>query len=237
MALVLHNTMDRPLGQFDSLDAQVSLWKGGEIACWATTPYGASATDKAAADVLDDGYAPVGGTPVRPVVTIASTNSSAGAGAPPLFLADDGTNHYGTLFGVVVGATAGQTSFGPGGGTNLGPNTATGSGKVTLWHMAGLYGVTLDAVDSTSGTGLVTNNTGLTVGTPLQYTSLGLLTPATTLTTKVGYFSEFQTTGSFVTSQQFMVAALNSPSGDVTSLQQQSFYQAVFYFLGSAAIV
>jgi hypothetical protein len=38
-----------------------------------------------------------------------------------------------------------------------------------------------------------------------------------------------------VTTQQFMVAALNSPSGDVTSLAQQTFFQAIFYFLGPAA--
>lgn len=239
MALVLHNTMDRPFGQFDSLDASVGLYKGGECVSFASvTTAAAGGTDLATADVNDDGYVP-GSPGKRPAITFAGSASAVTTGNP-IFLSDDGLSHYGTLFGVVVGATAGQTSFGPGGGTNLGPNTDTGSGKVTCWAQAGLYGTTLDAVDLTASTGLIPGGTNATVGHALYYTVAGLLTPTIASSPGgagpvVGYFTEFQTTGSFVTSQQFMVAALNSPSGDVTSLQQETLYQAVYYFLGPAA--
>lgn|ERR1019366_5031782 len=229
MALILHNTMDRPFGQFDSLDGNV--YKGGEVVTWTAVVSGASATDLASADVVDDGYVP-GSSAHRTAITFASSSSSA-----PLFLADDGTANYGVLFGVVVGSTAGQVSYAPGKGTSLGPSTITGSGKVTCWGQAGLYGVTLDACDGTTG-GLLPSNTALAVGTALYYTSAGLLTPVANKVSggpAVGYLSEFQTTGSMVTTQQFMVAALNSPSGDVTSLAQQTFFQAIFYFLGPAA--
>ena len=234
MALVLHNTMDRPFGQFDSLDASAGSYKGGEVVCLTHVVAGASATDEATADVIEDGYVPAAGSPVRPAIDFARTSTSG----PPLFLSDDGTAHYGTLFGVVIGAVAGQTSYGPGGGTNLGPNTDTGSGKVTCWWQSGLYGVTLDAVDTTAGSGLLPSNGSMSVGKPLYYTSVGLLTPNAAAVAScpiVGYFSEFQTTGALVTSQQFMVAALNSPSGDVTSIQQETFYQAVFFWVGPSA--
>ncbi len=63
------------------------------------------------------------------------------------------------------------------GGAVLGPHTATGSGKITVWHMPGLYSVSLDAADTSSSTGLTTTNATLTVGDALYATSAGLLTP------------------------------------------------------------
>jgi hypothetical protein len=223
MALFPKNGQDRPFGQFDLLDA--TMPKGGEVMTLVAVST-APGTDKAAADVLDDGYVP-DTSAVRPAASFATTGPLT-----PLFLADDGTAGYGVLFGVVVGAVAGQTSYGPGGGTNLGPPTFTGSGKCTLVCSPGLYGVSLDAVDTTAG-GLIPSNTALTVGTALYYTSAGLLTTTANKVsgaTQVGNLSEFETTGSMVTTQQFMVAALNSPSGDVSSLMQEQFYQAVFYW-------
>src|ERR1019366_5871556 len=153
MALILHNTQDRPFGQFDSLDSTTGHYKGGEIVTWThvATP-AAGGTDLATADVLQDGYVP-GAAATRTAVTFASSATDA-----PLFLSDDGCAHYGVLFGVVLGANVGRVSYGPGGGTNLGPPTDVASGKVTCWAQSGLYGVTLDAVDITPNTGLIPSN-------------------------------------------------------------------------------
>jgi hypothetical protein len=238
MALILKNTMDRPFGQFDLLDATYKTGvRGGEVMTWTsvTEPSGGG-TDEASADVNEDGYAY---NKTRPAVTFATS-----ATAFPLFLSDDGGISgpgYGTLLGAVVGGQVGQQANGPFSytGAVLGPGTWAGSGKCTLWNQAGLYGATLDAVD-TATNGVVPTNTNCTVGAALSYTSVGLLTPNVggnkiSAAPVVAYMTEFQTTGSLVTSQQFMVAALNSPSGDVSSLVQQTFYQVEFYFLGPAA--
>jgi hypothetical protein len=229
MALILLNAGREPLGEFDGLDSQYLNFKGGEVCTWTAVTLGA---DLASADVNDDGY--VGVSPMqRPAVTYTLTATSA-----PLFLADDGNSpNYGTLFGQVVGGVAGQIATG---GAILGPPTATGSGKITLWDKQGLYGVTLDAVD-TAATGLVPTNSALTVGTALTYTATGQLTPNRSVNSIngtgsnspiVGYLSEFQTNGSLVTTPQSLVAALNSPSSDVSSLQQEKFFMAVFSFVG-----
>jgi hypothetical protein len=225
MALVLLNAGREPLGQFDALDSQLTGFLGGEVVTWGSVATPGS--DLASADVFEDGY--VGTTnKTRPVIQRASTSSSA-----PLFLSDDGVAHYGTLFGTIVGGTAGQVISG---GAVLGPSTATGSGKITCWDKQGLYGVTLDAVD-TAATGLVPSNASLAVGTHLTYTSSGLLTPvgsanAVSGAPVVGYLSEFSTNGSLVTTPQSLTNALNSPSGDVSSLVQETFYMAVFSFVG-----
>jgi len=77
-------------------------------------------------------------------------------------------------------ALLGQTAYGPNStvpaGASLGPHTATGSGKITLWATPGLFGVTLDAVQGGSG-GLSPSNASLPVGTALTYTATGQLTP------------------------------------------------------------
>ena len=238
MALMLKNTMDRPFGQFDLLDATYKAGvRGGEVMTWVSvTDLAGGGTDEASADVNEDGYAY---NKTRPAVTFA------GATSIPLFLSDDGGLSgpgYGTLLGAVVGGQVGQQANGPFSysGAVLGPGTWVGSGKCTLWGQAGLYGVTLDAVDTTASTGLIPTNSSATVGAALSYTSGALLTlnsggNKVSGAPVVGYMTEFQTTGSLVTSQQFMVAALNSPSGDVSSLVQQTFYQVEFYFLGPAA--
>jgi len=212
--------------------------------------------DKAAYDSFD-GYVN-GGSNVfyRPVVTrlwngtnlpadgYTAVTASAPVGAAtgrPLMLADDGITGYGTLFGTVVGGTVGQVSYGPNSvvasANLLGPHTATGSGKVTCWDKPGLYAVSLDAVDTTASTGLVpTNVTTATVGVALGFTSLGLLTPSgsaqdiTHGLVSVGHFVEFNTNGSLVTTPNFLVAALNSPSGNVSSLGPRSFAFATIYF-------
>ena len=89
----------------------------------------------------------------RPIVT--TTFGTVAATDGPFYLTDDGTasngsppsSGYGTLFGSLVGGNVGQVVTG---GTLLGPHTAAGSGKITLWMNPGLYGVSLDALDVTN---------------------------------------------------------------------------------------
>jgi len=61
-------------------------------------------SDVAAADI-QDGYTGTS-SKTRPAVTF-----TLGGSSKPLFLADDGTKGYGTLFGVVVGGTAGSNGI------------------------------------------------------------------------------------------------------------------------------
>lgn len=228
MALLPVNTLGNPLGQYDGLDSQVLNLKGGEVVTFTSVVNSGAAADKAAKDSFD-GYALPSNVQKRPVVTNTLTSTSR-----PLMLADDGTTGYGTLFGTVVGGTVGQVATG---GANLGPHTATASGKVTCWYQAGVYKVTLDACD-TAATGLVPTNTNLDAGTALVYTSAGLLTPSGSVSAvggapTVGRFIEFETNGSLVNTPNKLVAALNSPSGNVTSLGTNwAFTVATFYWVG-----
>lgn len=211
-----------PLGQFDGVDASASALKGGEVVGFTQLSYTAT-TDKSAAD-LSDGYV---GTTVKYRPALTSTLTS---GMRPLMLADEGTRHYGTLFGEVVGGATGQVVSG---GAQLGPHTTTGSGKVTVWDKPGLYAVTLDAVDTTASTGLAPTNSSLSVGAALYATSAGLLTPnvsAAFESVVVARFIEFSTDGSLVTSKVSQVSALNSPTGGAA--QQLGFTQAVIHFQG-----
>lgn len=195
MALVLLGNNGNPFGQFDGYDALSSTMLGGEVATLVSYD-SAVATDKHAKDI-DDGYVVQGPSTnlnVRPIVTTV-----VGSASRPLFLTDDGTANYGTLFGTLVGGNSGQTVSG---GTVLGPSTMSGSGKVTLWANPGLYGITMDAVN-TAGDGLVTTNNALTVGTAIRYlTANGKLTPTGSSgasTTTVGTLVEFSTGDTLVT--------------------------------------
>jgi hypothetical protein len=228
MALKLLQPGVQPLGQFDGLDTEVLTLKGGEVVSFASV-VATTATDKAAADAFD-GYV---WSASRAVVTrnLATT-------ARPLMLADDGIAGYGTLFGTVVGGTVGQVSTG---GAVLGPHTATGSGKVTCWDKPGLYAVSLDAVDPSTTDG-VQPTYALATGTALTFAptgaaaaSRGLLTPVgSTLaggnTVVVARFVEFTTNGSLVNTPNYLVAALNSPSGSVSSAGPKQFSFAVIHF-------
>jgi hypothetical protein len=232
MALILLQAGVQPLGQFDGYTGETLNFKGGEICTWATMPWPA-----AGAQDVNDGYLnPTGLGKLVPGVSRATLTGTS----KPLFLSDDGLLHYGTLFGTVVGGSVGSVSFGPNSSVPtadlLGPSTATGSGKITLWDKPGMYAVTLDAVDTTN---LVPTNGALTVGSALSYTSTGLLTPvANSLTSGSGFavarLAEFSTNGSYVTTPNSLVAALNSPSGDVSSLQTLAFTQVVIWYAGAA---
>lgn len=206
----------QPLGQFDGLDSELTTFKGGEVCTFTSVATKSTGgTDKAAADVIDDGYS---GTTskTRPAVTL-----TLASGVRPLFLADDGNSGYGTLMGTVVGGTAGSISSG---GAVLGPHTATGSGKITLWDKPGLYAVSLDAADTTGGSGLTADNAALNAGDPLYATTAGLLTPnsgAAFEALVVGRFVEFTTNSG---------ALVNTPDYLVDSLPVNKFTEAVFHF-------
>lgn len=195
MALKPLNPRHEPYGVFDAKDSDVTAFKGGEV---VTFDYVAvSGTDKSAKDTADGYVSDTSKT--RPVVTKSLTS-----GRRLLFLADEGVVGYGTLFGVAVGGTAGQDQT----GVSLGVHTGYASGKVTCWDGPGLYAVTLDAVDTNSGTGLVKTNGSLAGGAALYATSAGLLTPTVGSAFEsyvVGRFIEFTTNGSFVTTPSDLV--------------------------------
>ena len=220
MALQPLNGMTNPLGQFDGLDALLTTVKGGEVVTF--TYVSTTGTDTAAADVIDDGY--VGfSAPTRPAVT-----SMLAHGNRPLFLVDDGIKHYGTLFGTVVGATCGKNVT----GTQIGPHTATGSGKLTLWGQPGMYAVSLDAVDTDNVIGLNPNNPTLAGGDKLYARSTGLLTPDISFafeSVAVARFIEFSTSlDTLVNTPKYLIQANNSPTG--TSGNGKSFDWAIIYF-------
>lgn len=221
MALKLVNQAGNALGQFDGKDDEVLTLKGGEVVTFGSVAL--TAGDKSAADSLD-GYVNPSGTAKRPFVTKTLVSTSR-----PLMLADDGVSGYGTLFGTVVGGTVGQVAYGlnsvVAAANKLGPHTATASGKVTCWHLPGVYAVSLDAVD-TAADGLVPTNTALGVGQSLTFTAAGLLTPvgaaaAVSGAPVVGRLVDFETNGSLVTTPNSLVTSLTDP---------RAFSFAVFYF-------
>lgn len=223
MALKVLHTSGSPIGEYDALDTDLSAgFKGGEVATFSSVTL--ATADLSAADSAD-GYDNVSGAS-RTVVTKAGIDSNV------MMLADDGTAGYGVLFGVVTGGTAGQTSYGPGGGTNLGPASYVGSGKITCWATPGLFGVTLDACDTNATTGLQPTNTTLIPGAKLFVTSAGLLTPNVSNGSAdhwAGNFVEFSTDRSMVTTPNRLVAALNSPTGSTGPLPS-ALTMAVFNF-------
>jgi hypothetical protein len=236
MALKILNPGTAPLGQFDGYDLDYLNVLGGEVATFVGVGLSAGFgfPDKSAYDQLDGYMAST--TQLRPTVTTSQWTSTA----RPIFLTDDGTAGYGTLLGTLVGGVVGQISYGINStvpaSSLIGPHTAAGSGKITCWHQPGLYATTLDAVDPLQ----VTPTSGLTSGQALYALGAnGRLTTtsgAKTLTQPVAYFVEFNTNGSLVTTPQSLVAALNSPSGSVSSLLSKKFAQVTYWFGGSAGV-
>ncbi len=241
MALKLLQPGIQPLGQFDGLDTDVLTLKGGEIVSFASVTTSGqpgvtqSGIDQGAYDVFD-GYVNSASVFKRPAVTRKFDGTTTLTNASrPLMLSDDGITGYGTLFGAVVGGTVGQQVNGPLPtqitGALLGPHTATGSGKVTCWDKPGLYAVSLDATDGY----LQPTNTALVVGNALTFTNQGLLTSVGSADALAGaptvaHLVEFNTNQSLVTTPNYLVAALNSPSGNVSSVQPRAFQFATIYF-------
>lgn len=189
-----------PAGQYDGLDSITTSVKGGEVGTLVGVDVGGG--DLAAYDASGaKGY--VGAAPgKRPAVTTALEE-----GARPLGLVDEGNSpDYGTLFGSVVGGTGGQVVVG---GAPIGPHTASGSGKVTMWFKPGTYAVTLDAADTTAATGLTVTNSTLAIGAALYANETGKLTPNSTDSFEedlvLARFVEFENNGSLVTTPRSLV--------------------------------
>jgi hypothetical protein len=199
MTLYIYQPGIQPLGQFDVLDAYLAGIKGGEVGTVYAAARVNSATEKAAKDALD-GY-----TNLTDVQRVAVANSITASTQRPLWLLDDGTTGYGTLFGQVIGTPVGLSTT----GTNIGPHTAAASGKVTCWDKDGLYAVSVDNVDD-SADGLVITNASCDPGLKLDVTPTGLLTPTgSTLAVgvEVGRFLEFETSPSLVNTPASLVGA------------------------------
>ena len=137
MALKLLQPGLQPAGQFDLMDG--AILSGGEYVQLTAS------TDYAASDVSAVGPA----TYMQPGIRSLAASVKFGG------LADEGTTGYGTSFGTIIGATVGQgTGFGSLSTTGVvvvGPQTSTGSGKVTVWHAPGLYGVSGAAATGATG--------------------------------------------------------------------------------------
>ena len=159
MALYLLQPGLQPLGQFDFDDTDLPNVLGGDLGTLDQQARTNSSSVKAAFDA--DGYSANlidVGTPTgyRTVVRLADSSTET---AKPMYLLDDGKAGYGTLFGQVIGVPVGLSTT----GTNAGPHTASGSGKVTLWSQAGLYGISLDALVNN----VVPNTSGNLYDTPI----------------------------------------------------------------------
>lgn len=177
--LILLQPGIQPLGQFDLDDDFVADLVGGEVGYFAPLAF---ASDGYAADVWNPGpkvhvmLGQAGESVSHPVWGLVDEGSSAGLGG----------RGYGTMFGQLIGATAGQgTGIGAlssSGAVVIGPSTVRGSGKVTLWTKPGLYGVTQDAWVATAYDGAAVNDAVYgEVGT-------GDLTVTAGGSDKVGYF-------------------------------------------------
>lgn len=218
MSLKILHYAQPPIGEYDGEDSIVTSVKGGEVVSFTAVNF--PGTDQYAGDVAD-GYSGVT-TLKRPAVT-----NNLVSGMRPLFLVDDGIKGYGTWFGEVVGGQTGKQATG---GAVLGPHTASGSGKLTLWSN-GSYVVTFDTVDQTVLTGLVPTNTTIVPGAPLYATTTGKLTPnvsAAFETIIVGRFVRFVTSGSLVNTQEANRSAPNSPVG--LNVNKKGFIGAELFF-------
>lgn len=210
MALYPYQAGLFPLGQFDAVDGYLTTIKGGEIGTITTADRRYTTTEKAAADVYD-GY-----DNTSSLHRIAVWNSIGASTTRPLWLLDEGTTGYGTLFGQVIGTPAGLSTT----GTNLGPHTAAASGKVTCWDKPGVYAISLDAVDVTNG-GLLYSEASCTPGHQLDvmgnhaaFTGNGKITLSNqsgAIGVNVGRFLEFEVSPFKVTTPVSLLSASQTP--------------------------
>jgi hypothetical protein len=139
MALYILQPGIQPLGDFDCDDTDLPNVVGGEVGTLDEASRVNTSSEKAAADVFDGYVADGSSAATRVILRIADTSSES---RKLFYLLDDGKAGYGTLFGQVIGVPTGLTTT----GTNLGPHTASASGKVTAWDKPGLYAVSTSAV-------------------------------------------------------------------------------------------
>jgi len=212
MALFLLNPGITPLGDFDVLDTDQSSILGGEVMTLDEAARANSSTVKAAADVLDGYVADGASAATRVIARIADETSET---YKAFYLSDDGTTHYGVMFGSVIGGPVGLATT----GTNLGPHTSTGSGKVTLWDKPGLYAVSTDAVEDALSD---LTDTPLPGAYLYRYTT-GKLTSLADTGDKVALYVEHASNGSLVTTPGRLVGA------------SESFDRIKIQFLGTGA--
>lgn len=201
----------QPCGIFDVVDSYASSIKGGEVGSLFEVPRANTASEKSVADAKDGYTYNLKRAAVAPFVNAAGTKR-------PLWLLDEGISGYGTLFGTIVGAVAGQCT-GDGTGSScavvVGPSTLSGSGKVTCWHMPGLYAISTDAVDTTATTGLVMSNANAIPGAAVKPLSNGVLTLTNgsgAINVTVARFVEFETRPFLVTTPPSLIGATESVS-------------------------
>lgn len=219
MALYILQPGIEPLGQFDLLDTDLSSVLGGEIAVLDEASRANTATERAAQDVLDGYVADLvdAGTPTasRVVARIADGYSASFLDATkgntrvePLrafYLMDDGTAGYGTLLGGLIGNPVG---LGVTPSSQLGPHTASGSGKVTLWDKPGTYAVSADAVaDDLSPTVGNLNDTPLPGALLYREHNTGRLTVNAITGDKIAVFMGLRNNGSLVTTPAALVGS------------------------------
>ena len=212
MALFVMTPGIQPLGRFDMLDTDASSIIGGEVmtldksVAYTTTGKmpANTTTEKAVVDARDGyiAYDLVNQGKRYFVQARIADNAYASETYKLFYLADEGTNFYGVTLGTVIGTTGGTSTT----GTSLGPNTMTGSGKVTLWDKPGLYAISLTAL----APDVVPTASGHLYDTPLPGTILyrgaseqgatyqGRLTRVTTSTDKIALFVETANNGTLV---------------------------------------
>jgi len=206
MALFLLQPGLQPLGDFDCLDTDQANIRGGEVMVLGEASRTNTSTEKAAYDVFD-GYVADAVDLGDPTATrvVAQIADAAAETYNLFYLSDDGTTHYGVMFGSVIGGPVGLTTT----NTPLGPHTTTGSGKVTLWDKPGLYAVSLDAISAD----VVPTTSGNLYDTPLPGTVLyretltGKLCRASGTGDKIATFVELTSNGSLVTTPAKLVGA------------------------------
>lgn len=143
MALKLLNPGLRPLGQFDLNDQAVALGGGEYVELQIDMLPNANVIEGYAADV----GAMLGGANGQIVNFTPDSRTAGRLGG----LADEGRSEYGTLFGSQIGGNVGrQTQFANGAAVVVGPSTDAASGKVTVFHQPGLYGVNGGQLDQDS---------------------------------------------------------------------------------------
>lgn len=219
MALYLLQPGIQPLGQFDLLDTDLGSILGGEIGVFDEASRVITATEKAAQDVLDGYVADLidAGTPTasRPVVRIADGYSTvftdpdkSNTRIEPrkaFYLMDEGTANYGTNFGGLIGNPLGLNMVAA---SQLGPHTAQGSGKVTLYGMAGKYAVSADAVATDlSPTAGNLNDTPLPGSLLYREHNTGLMTVNSVSLDRVAMFVEISGNRSLVTTPGHLVGS------------------------------
>lgn len=197
-----------PAGQFDVLDEYSSLINGGEVGTLFGAARANSVSEKSAYDVKD-GY----DYNLQRAAVAPRVNSST---VRPLWLLDEGIAGYGTLFGSLIASPVGLCT-GKGSAascaSSLGPSTMAGSGKVTCWHIPGLYAVSADAVDTTASTGLVMSNSNAVPGAVIKPLPTGVLTLTNgsgAVAVTVARFVEFETSPFLVTTPASLVGATES---------------------------